>query len=251
MITLILYSAEGYVCYAIANTERLLHTAMIYSPQKSTEIYLPHIESSCALLGISPRDFGRILCTNGPTSFTATRLILSTALGIASPFNTPIATISHLHAIACNCPIVTDCLWVILPAQKHTFYIQCFSMTQEEGILHANQLTDIELVTSSALHNALLSSQQCYIIHSPFLTSPCEYIPQEQCVLLPSYYAIPSPFALSTYAQHAQYTTAIPTACYIRKPDAEEQIVDIAQKLGYSLQDIDTMYVQDIRNTKL
>ena len=247
MITLILYNAHHYICFAIANEKRILHTASIYSPKNSTERYIPYIEHAFSMLSLSPSAIERIVCTNGPSSFTATRLIVSTALGIALPYSIPIAPISTLCALAYNCPLETDCLWVALPAQKHTFYTQCFHVIYNSSIsssLHVQSCTPISIMTYQEFMTILVSLKHAYIIGDESLHSIYYQEIPSQCVLLPIQYAMPSAFSLYIYSQHAQYSTNPPQICYMRKTDAEEHITDIAYKLGYSSQEIKSIYTK-------
>lgn len=245
MITLFLYNAHGYVCYAIADDTRILHTTSLYSPKRSTEVYMPHIEHSFSMLGIPPSAIERILCTNGPTSFTATRLIVTTALGIALPRSLPIATISTLHAVALNAPLETTSLWVALQAQKNTFYTQCFHITKLSSSLNVIPLNDIALLTYEDFFTLLATSPNPYIIGDEGFHT-LHYTRALPATLLPVHYSLPSAFALYTYSLNAHYSTNPPDTCYIRTTDAEENITEIAQKLGYSLEEIHDIYNKGI-----
>ncbi|MDE7469513.1 MAG: tRNA (adenosine(37)-N6)-threonylcarbamoyltransferase complex dimerization subunit type 1 TsaB [Desulfovibrionaceae bacterium] len=249
MITLILYNSQGYISYALADDTRIVHTTSLYSPKNSTEIYMPHIEHACSTRGISPCAIGRILCTVGPTSFTATRLILSTALGIALPRSLPIASLTTLHSLALNAPIETDSLWIVLQAQKHAFYTQCFHARYNQNSLEIHSANEITLNTYENLCTMLSSSPHTYLIADEYVHELYSKNPLPSCTLLPLHYAIPSPFALYGYSQKAHYSTDVPEACYIRTTDAEQNIMDIAQKLGYSPQEIHDIYSKNIAET--
>jgi tRNA threonylcarbamoyladenosine biosynthesis protein TsaB len=86
------------------------------------------IEALLKESGAIPQDLAGIGVVNGPGSFTALRVGVSTAQGLGMGLGIPVVPVGSLEAVAAGLPPVHEPVLVLIPARKGEVFAQVFSL---------------------------------------------------------------------------------------------------------------------------
>lgn len=107
---------------ALLQGRELMGELRIFSLQTHSARLLRSIQFLLESVGWGKTDLQLIAAGVGPGSFTGIRIGVATALGIAQSLSIPFAGISCLDVLACNAPLVSGRLGVIVDAQRSQVY---------------------------------------------------------------------------------------------------------------------------------
>ena len=109
---------------------------------------LPAIENLLSAAGITPSELSLIACSAGPGSFTGVRIGVSTAKGLAAPFDTSCVGVSSLEAMAYMFKEIKCIVCPVLNARRSNVYTAVFA---SDGNGFVRRLTDDDLVSLDSL----------------------------------------------------------------------------------------------------
>ena len=92
-------SASGF-SIALVEDQKLLAQTNFFESGKQSELLIPEIEKILRSQKIWYQDLGLIAATNGPGSFTGTRIALTTARTLKAALNIPLIFVNCCEAIA-------------------------------------------------------------------------------------------------------------------------------------------------------
>lgn len=116
---------------------------------------LPAIEALLRAAGITAKDLSLISCSAGPGSFTGVRIGVSTAKGLAAPFDTPCIGVSSLEAMAYSFADVRCIVCPSLGARRGNVYAALF-YSDGEGCI--TRLCDDDLISIAEMGAFVKSS---------------------------------------------------------------------------------------------
>lgn len=101
--------SAGPASVAITENSKILSEAFVNVKLTHSQTLMPMVESALKNAQLSLDDIDAFAVSVGPGSFTGIRIGISLIKGLALPFNTPVASVSTLAAMAHNFTD-TDCL---------------------------------------------------------------------------------------------------------------------------------------------
>ncbi len=109
--------------------ERVLHE--VSGPVQGTreEAMMPAIAGALSEASILPGDLDRILCGEGPGSFTSLRIAASLAKGFAHALNIPLYSVSSLLLVAASAPVNVRPVIAAITAMRGEYYAADFHVT--------------------------------------------------------------------------------------------------------------------------
>lgn len=152
MITLALDASTYAGSVAILEDKRVVAERVLSSgqgPMQGTreEGMMPAIASALGEAKLAPSDLNRILCGEGPGSFTSLRIAASLAKGFSHSLNIPLYSISSLLLIAAGAPVNVRPVIAAINAMRGEFYaaeyhITCDNVTEtvEPRIVEESEL---------------------------------------------------------------------------------------------------------------
>ena len=99
-VTLILNGAEARLQAVCTCDGKLLFAQEWDAQSRGTEILTPALEQAFAHMCVNTDAIGRIVCVNGPGSFTGIRLVLSTAAALARVTGAQLAALDYMAVLA-------------------------------------------------------------------------------------------------------------------------------------------------------
>ena len=102
--------------------------------QRTAESIVPLIDRVLASAGIAIDEIDFLAISSGPGSFTALRIGMTTAKGLAYGTGVPLVTISTMETLAesaCH-HVDTSCVVPVIPARKGEFYYAAYSTKDNE-----------------------------------------------------------------------------------------------------------------------
>lgn len=93
------------------------------------EAMMPAIASALSEASILPGDLDRILCGEGPGSFTSLRIAASLAKGFAHALNIPLYSVSSLLLVAASAPVNVRPVIAAITAMRGEYYAADFHVT--------------------------------------------------------------------------------------------------------------------------
>lgn len=127
-------------CSAALQTAEQTYVRFEVVPRKHTQLLLPMVESLLSEAQVSVADLDMIAFGRGPGSFAGIRIATGAAQGLALAYETPVAPISTLEAIACRTLEQypeSEFILAALDARMDELYWCCYSV--EDGKLVALQ----------------------------------------------------------------------------------------------------------------
>ena len=115
----------GGVCILSGGEVRFSHT--INQGRTHSETLLPLVETAFSQTGLTPKDISLYAVTVGPGSFTGLRIALGLIKGLALPYNTPVAPVSTLLALAAGAENPGGIVIPALDARRGEVYWAGFS----------------------------------------------------------------------------------------------------------------------------
>ncbi len=112
--------------------------------QRTAESIVPLVDNVLTLAETSIGNIDFLALSSGPGSFTALRIGMATAKGLAYATGIPLVTVSTMEALAASAcgHVDAPCLVPVIPARKREFYYASYFMQddgleEEEGIAYA------------------------------------------------------------------------------------------------------------------
>lgn len=123
-----------------------------------TEAMMPAIAKVLGETSLGPADLGRIICGDGPGSFTSLRIAASLAKGFAHSLNIPLYSVSSLRLMAAGAPVNVRPVVVAISAMRGEFFVGEFHMTCDSVIETVQEriLEESDLRAYADKRNAIL-----------------------------------------------------------------------------------------------
>ena len=230
---LVVNAAEQRLQIVLGKDSLLLHCREFISQGNLTQLLVPAVKESLSSLGIALSDLSGIACVRGPGSFTGLRVALATILGIARGLSLPMAGIDYLPLLAAApCSIFTGEVWVLTYARQNLVFIQGFSCPQNEPLIPASSLSlqDAAILINSRESDTILigsgvrKNLQFWSTHAP------------QSKIAADFWDFAHPDTLLFLASKAEFKDGPISPLYLRPSEAEENLKQIAQKRGITLE---------------
>lgn len=121
------------ISVAIITDGELLCDFTMNNKQTHSQGLMSLVDFSLKSAGLEISDIDRIICTNGPGSFTGLRIVLSTIKGLAHFHNIPIESVSSLRSLAMHDLFFEGVICAIMDARR--FQVYCAAYQNQEEIL--------------------------------------------------------------------------------------------------------------------
>lgn len=249
-LTLALNAAEGVLQVVLADMAgRAVYSMQVDAASRGVEIMTPAIASALSLLGKTPRDITRVAAVNGPGSFTGLRLATVTAAGLARTSGAAQAGISYMELVARQCLPLAGLsqddahVWAIVRARRDLVYMQAFArglkdpaspraVTGLDTLTVSDGAAARHILDTAILHKCgrvLLGGSGAKDNRDGFVASLA--VPgAPRMTMLPVVF--PHPETLLEAALKADFGPEDIEPLYVRASDAEENLPQIAAKLG-------------------
>jgi len=246
-LILVLNAAEGRVQFVLARQEEsgkdveTLCAQDWAAPSRGTEILPSAVRQAFALLERNTQDLDRVVCVNGPGSFTGIRLALSFAAALRRATGARLAPLNYLQVLAASAPALPGLVGprtvrVLTHARRGLVHGQDFwveasaetcpaalsqpdMMTVEQAVNTLPPLTGrgpVQLVGSGVTRN---------------LASLMSQLP-EGCIPVPSIADQPSLRVLLEQGLLSEAVEQDLEPLYLRPCDAEDNLPHIARQSG-------------------
>lgn len=249
-LTLALNAAEGALQMVFADAEgHLVYGLQAEAASRGAEFLAPSIHTALSLMGEPPAAITRIAAVNGPGSFTGLRLATATASGLARATGANLAGIGYMQLVARQCLPLTgtvgpnDHLWVLVRARRDLVYMQAFVRAPESPV-PLLPITGLEVCSVAAGDAARLILDTAVLLNTPRVLLGGSGVQNNRDALVRSLAGSgaprmtmlpPAPPTLQTLlelAMEANYGTEDIGPLYARASDAEENLPEIAARLG-------------------
>lgn len=240
-LTLAISATEGRLALVLgreaAAGAELLAAQDWQATAQGVEILASALKTMLETLKLTPRHIGRIAAVNGPGSFTGLRLAITTAAGLARAIGATQAPLPYLPLLAANAVELyrdsgerrrLDEIWVLTYARRELVYAQRF-MPQVNIIKPKSDILVLTLQEAVAV----LAERATTICGSGLSKNRAffaEALPNAR--LLGPLCDQPSASFLLSVALKATYEHADILPLYSRGSDAEENLPQIAERLG-------------------
>lgn len=241
-LELILNACEGVLQMAVTENGRPLCFQEWMRADRATEILAPALGEICKSLDISPDQFRRVGCFNGPGSFTGIRLVLSSASAMLRAGRAQLAALNYLQALATSAVMRRGLpypapVWVLTHARRNLVHCQPYRSYGPQ--IPAKPLAPVDLLgPADAL--ARLAGEECHICGSALARYPQIFEPAAtgigpeaapQAVMMPGLRS-PDRDALCLLARHGDYFPKDIEPFYVRPCDAVENLPEMARRAG-------------------
>lgn len=115
------------------------------------ELFMPMVSACLGEARIGARDLGRIVCGEGPGSFTSLRVAASIAKGIASGVGIPLFSVSSLLLVVAGKPAGPGTWVAVLPAMRGEMFTARFEVSVEGEIAQTGDSSIVEEASLSRL----------------------------------------------------------------------------------------------------
>ncbi len=133
MLVLGIDTSSTAASVALLNEEQLLGEVVVNSTQTHSQKLMPIIDQLLKNCGVTVKDIDLIGIASGPGSFTGVRIGISTAKGLAHPFDIPLVEVSSLEALAYNLVNNNGLVCPIFDARRDQVYTRV--MRWNKGVL--------------------------------------------------------------------------------------------------------------------
>lgn len=162
MKILYLDTTSSYLYTAILEDNNIIAEIKEELGNNLSSYTLPRIQEMMYVKGISVDDIKKIICVNGPGSFTGIRIGLTIAKVLAWAKNIPIIPISSLEAMALSADGNYDFIVPAIDARRNYLYASIYDTKNKDFVMHEKH------VLSDTLNIALdsLVGSICYITNN-------------------------------------------------------------------------------------
>lgn len=162
MKILYLDTTSSYLYTAILEDNNIIAEIKEELGNNLSSYTLPRIQEMMYVKGISVDDIKKIICVNGPGSFTGIRIGLTIAKVLAWAKNIPIIPISSLEAMALSADGNYDFIVPAIDARRNYLYASIYDIKNKNFVMHEKH------VLSDTLNIALdsLVGSICYITNN-------------------------------------------------------------------------------------
>jgi tRNA threonylcarbamoyl adenosine modification protein YeaZ len=220
-----------------------LHSQEWAAPGEAARYLAPSIEHALRSAGVASKDLAGVACVRGPGGFTGLRLVLATALGLASAWSLPLAGVEYLPLLgvqAANaahtlCPGAAGSVFAVTHARHEQVYIQGFSVGKRGGEQSPSPLSKAAAMTvDRAARIVLAGAAPRFVCGSGLRRNRAffEAVWAGEAIMLGAGFERPRPETLLVAAAGASYAQASVEPLYLRPSDAEANLQDIASKAG-------------------
>jgi tRNA threonylcarbamoyladenosine biosynthesis protein TsaB len=122
---------QGQVCLFTKTSSYELHW---YKKGSHSERITEAFQQLLLTAKIKPQQISKIFCVSGPGSFTGIRVGVSFTKSLAFSLNIPIVPLSSLDLLSLNCLQSEYPILSVLDAQKNTFYISEYNLSNGKMI---------------------------------------------------------------------------------------------------------------------
>jgi len=133
MLVLGIDTASTSASVALLDDGQLLGEVVVNSTKTHSQKLMPIIDQLLKNSDVTVKDLDLIGIANGPGSFTGVRIGVSTAKGLAHPFNIPLVEVSSLEALGYNMVNADGLVCPIFDARRDLVYTRV--MKWENGLL--------------------------------------------------------------------------------------------------------------------
>lgn len=235
-LTLAISAAEGRLLLALGReaggAAELLFAHDWQATAQGVELLAPALDFALSALKLTPHHIGRIAAVSGPGSFTGLRLSIISAAGLARAIGAAQAGIPYLPLLAGQAaklvPHAGSEFWAVTHARRDLVHAQGFNAAPS-GLAPVSDILVLGLDEAAALlqgRNATLFGSGLSKNREFFASA----LPKSR--LLDPSFDQPLPGFLLRAALAAEYGQADIEPIYARQSDAEENLAQIAAKLG-------------------
>ena len=114
------------------------------------ENFMPMVAGCLDDAGIAPRDLARVVCGEGPGSFTSLRIAASIAKGIAAGVGIPLFAVSSLLLIVAGKPAASGLWLAALPAMRGEVFVAPFEVSADGTITPTGKPSLVEEASLSS-----------------------------------------------------------------------------------------------------
>lgn len=249
-LTLALNAAEGIVQIAFADADgNLIYGQWMEASSRGAEILAPSIRHALTLLEREPGDIRKIAAVSGPGSFTGLRLTATTASGLAKATGAKQAAINYMNLLARQSFAQTPhagekaVLCCMTRARRDLVYLQCF-VRDPDNRPPFRAVTDLAVLSVSSKDAAwhILETAMENDATRVYLAGTGAH--ENRDTLIPHLSVPEAPRITMLSALHPMSDTLIAAALaadysdediaplYVRASDAEENLPQIAARLG-------------------
>lgn len=226
---LILNGVEDYLQVILAQQQKLIWHWQIQHIKGSMPLLGPHLKYLLDTLNLTIKELKGIVLLTGPGSFTGLRIIFAHIYGLSLGAKIPLAGLDYFSVLAKSVPFKQK-KWIITHSRHKEVYVQAFEATniplippstyslEELKSLLAHEDKSILLLGSGLRKNPEITSWGFNIL-SPKYDHPCPY-----------------ELIKASYKQHFSLKK-LPLPLYLRKSQAEENLAQIANTRGLSLEE--------------
>jgi tRNA threonylcarbamoyladenosine biosynthesis protein TsaB len=122
MLTLAFDTNFSGFSLALASDDKIIYQNAIFENGRQSELLIPEIEKLLQINKITYRDLDLIAATNGPGSFTGTRIGLTAARTIRLATNLPLVLVNSCEAIAYKYRQKSEKIFVLIDAKADDFF---------------------------------------------------------------------------------------------------------------------------------
>ncbi|MDR3073831.1 MAG: tRNA (adenosine(37)-N6)-threonylcarbamoyltransferase complex dimerization subunit type 1 TsaB [Deltaproteobacteria bacterium] len=249
-LTLALGAAEGALQIAVGDKNgRLIYGQWIDAASRGAELLAPAIRDGLACIRKSTEDIAKIAVVRGPGSFTGLRLTAATSAGLARTNGAKQAGLDHMRLVArASLPTLLSApedahLWSLVRARRDLLYMQAFTRARNLSppFRALTELAVVPVSTGEAARLILALASQHGASRVLLAGSGVEEhrnalvmglaVPDAPRVSLLGT-VVPMADILLAEALDARYGDEDIEPLYARPSDAEENLPQIAQRLG-------------------
>jgi tRNA threonylcarbamoyl adenosine modification protein YeaZ len=223
---LALNCAEERIQVVLGTAQEVMFSEEIHCPGQSIRHLPTAIERALRVQAMRVSDLAGIACVRGPGSFTGLRIAHAATHGLSRPHAIPMSGLHYPDILAAQAsPFVQGGeLWVLTYARKGQIYIQGF----DAGAPLAPVRPLPVALAREQLHSRTAG---IFLLGSGLRKNP-ELLALPNTLVLPQILDTPLPASLLTAACTAAYSSHPPQPLYLRKSDAEDNLVFIAASRG-------------------
>lgn len=211
---------------AVAGEDRLLGEYFLNMGPSHSEKLVPSIDRLLGELGMDKKELSGIAVSAGPGSFTALRVGISTAKGLAFSLDLPVVSVSSLELLAMNLPFSPYPVCPVIDARRGEVYCAVFRTESGSPV----RVTEDAPLTPADL-SRIIKEKTIFIGEGALLYK--DFLEDNHCesglagaVFCPPYMGYPRASALACYGagrlrDGVSEDVTLLSPAYLRKPDAE------------------------------
>ena len=200
-------------------------TANYYLDNKLTHSVklMPMIDEVLKSAELTPADIDVFACGTGPGSFTGLRIGIATVKGLAAAFDTPVAGVSSLEAVAYNFAATDKEIYVITDARnKNVFYASYRRIGDGTQQILAPDIAGLEEIVEKI-------SAPCIFAGDGIFKYSEILVKNKNIILAPLHLAMPSATGVAMGAQKLADEQKLVSSdellpMYLRKSQAEQEL---------------------------